>query len=161
MNFKIIKQLNEDHENSMTSEEMTTYLGVLYKKCNKSCKEKFNEYLEEKCGVDEVDLAECCKKLESDKGKCDEVIHHLEELSSKLDENSLMAIMEKWVTDGTDFGHRVDSKYVDQLKKAHYLTYTTFLGLKNSAVNDVPQEIKSRLLAASKELESIIEKLGF
>lgn len=77
----------------MSQDEMKGYLDLLYKKCNKKTKEEFNEYLKKQCDVDEVDFAECSKKLCSDDDKCDKVIHHLENLSNKVDENHLSRLL--------------------------------------------------------------------
>jgi hypothetical protein len=98
MNLKLLKEidaLNEDHEKMMTKEEMKTYLELLYKKCDKGTKEKFNEYLAKKCNIDsdDVDLGKCSEHLCDNPDKCDEIIHHLENLSERVDENSIMHIL--------------------------------------------------------------------
>lgn len=98
MNLKFLKSLNdqiltEDHEKEMTPEEMKSYLDLLYKKCSKKVKDEFNEYLKKQCGVEDADFAKCSEVMCKDKERCDQVIHHLENLSEKLDENSLSFIM--------------------------------------------------------------------
>ena len=89
MNLKFLRSLNEDHEKYMSSEEMKTYLELLYKKCSKSNKAKFDDYLKKECDVEDVDLTKCADIICKDKKQCDKVIHYLEDLSEKLDENSL------------------------------------------------------------------------
>lgn len=93
MNLKFLKSINEDHEKTMSADEMKTYLALLFKKCNKKTKEEFNEYLEKECGVEDANLVKCSDVLCGDKEKCDKVIHHLENISKKVDENSLDAIL--------------------------------------------------------------------
>lgn len=102
MNLRFLKQLNEDHEKRMSPEEMSSYLKLLHKKCGKKAKDEFHEYLEKECDVDEVDFDECCKILCKDKDRCDKAIHHLENLSEKLDESSLFAFLKKEANDETD-----------------------------------------------------------
>lgn len=97
MNLRFLKSLTEDHEKTMSSEEMLSYLKLLHKKCSKKVKEEFHEYLEKECDVPEGDLDKCSKILCKDKDQCDKVIHHLENLSKKLDENSLTAIIQRGV----------------------------------------------------------------
>lgn len=94
MNLKFLKELNaqilkEDHEKAMSPEEMKSYLKLLHKKCSKKVKDEFHEYLEKQCDVEEADFDKCSEILCKDKDKCDKVIHYLENLSNKLDENSL------------------------------------------------------------------------
>ena len=72
----------------MSSEEMKTYLELLYKKCSKSNKAKFDDYLKKECDVEDVDLTKCADIICKDKKQCDKVIHYLEDLSEKLDEVS-------------------------------------------------------------------------
>lgn len=95
MNLKFLKSLTEDHEDRMSSDEMKSYLELLYKKCSKSAKHEFDEYLMKECDMEKVDFAKCCKVLCKDDKKCDKAIHHLESLSEKLDENSLGYIINR------------------------------------------------------------------
>lgn len=93
MNLRFLKQLNEDHDKRMSEEEMASYLKLLHKKCSKTAKDEFHEYLEKECDVEEADFEKCCKILCKDKDRCDKVIHHLENLSERVDESSLLAIL--------------------------------------------------------------------
>lgn len=93
MNLRFLKQLNEDHDKRMSSEEMVSYMTLLHKKCSKTAKEDFHEYLEEECDVEEADFKKCCEILCKDKDQCDKVIHHLEGLSERVDESSLVALL--------------------------------------------------------------------
>ena len=99
MNLRFLKQLNEDHEKRMSAEEMVSYLKLLHKKCSKAAKEEFHEYLEKECDVEEADFEKCCKILCKDKDRCDKVIHHLENLSERIDESSLFAILKGIVSE--------------------------------------------------------------
>jgi uncharacterized protein YaaN involved in tellurite resistance len=105
MNLKFLKSLNEDHEKRMSSDEMKSYLELLYKKCSKKVQDEFNEYLKKECDVDEVDLAKCSEMLCKDDDRCDKVIHHLENLSEKLDENSLAFHISEQELDSPDMSY--------------------------------------------------------
>ena len=93
MNLRFLKQLNEDHDKRMSSDEMGSYLELLHKKCSKKVKEEFHEYLEEECDVEKVNFVKCSEILCKDKDRCDAVIHHLETLSERVDETSLFAFL--------------------------------------------------------------------
>lgn len=95
MELKFLQQINESSEKKMSQEELVTYLELLYKKCNKSAQKDFMEYLGKKCDLEDPTIEACAKKLHSDDKKCGEVTNHLEGLSEKLDENSLMYILGK------------------------------------------------------------------
>jgi len=95
MNLKFLKSLTEDHEKMMSKDEMKSYLELLYKKCDKGTKDKFNEYLAKKCDMEaeDVDLSKCSAHLCDNPDKCDEIIHHLENLSESHGPDSLMSIL--------------------------------------------------------------------
>lgn len=96
MNLKFLKEINliESDDNKMASDEMASYLSILYKKCNKAGKVEFNEYLKEQCGIEDADLKKCSVTLCDDEDYSD-IVKHLEEISNRIDESSLTAILEK------------------------------------------------------------------
>lgn len=121
MELKFLQSLIiEDHEERMSVDELKKYLRLLYKKCNKKTQKNFNKYLSDKCGVEDADLSKCSDKLCADEKMCDEVIHHLEELSEKLDENSLQYILESTTTD--DYSE-VEKHIVDEIKRDWHKPY--------------------------------------
>jgi hypothetical protein len=99
MNLKFLQSINEDHEKRMDNDEMKSYLELLYKKCSKGIKKEFDDYLKKECDLDEVDFAKCAEIICKDEDRCDKVIHHLENLSNKVDENSLSSIMTRQYLD--------------------------------------------------------------
>jgi hypothetical protein len=99
MNLKFLQSINEDHEKRMDNDEMKSYLELLYKKCSKGIKKEFDDYLKKECDLDEVDFAKCVEIICKDEDRCDKVIHHLENLSNKVDENSLSSIMTRQYLD--------------------------------------------------------------
>jgi len=98
MNLKFLRSITEDHDKSMSTAEMKTYLDLLYKKCNKKAKNEFKEYLKTQCNVDDADFVKCSDSICNDAKNCDKIIHHLEKLSNKIDENSLSMILKNGKT---------------------------------------------------------------
>jgi hypothetical protein len=72
--------MNEDHEKSMSSEELAHYLKTLHSKVKAEHKEKFASHLGVKECNDES-FAACAAKLSKDKKKADNLIHKLEKLT--------------------------------------------------------------------------------
>lgn len=97
MNFKFLKTLiTEDHEKTMTMDEMTSYLNLLYKKCDKKSKDEFMKYLKDNYSeVKSEKLSDFSKYLCDDAKTCDDVIHKLENISNKVNENSLSALLKQ------------------------------------------------------------------
>jgi hypothetical protein len=129
MNLKFLKTLvNEDHEEFMTSEEMKSYLNLLYKKCNKKTKEEFMEYLSKKFpNVESKTPDGYADEICKNKKRCDVIIHKLEELSNKIDENSLSFLLNK-----TLLQHNDNHELENTMKKIEKESSISYKMLKNN-----------------------------
>lgn len=90
---KMAGLLVEDHEKSMTAEQMASHIKKLFKMCDdEKTEEKFLSRLGKAADMEdcqEKDIKACAKKLcDMDDEKCDDVIHELEGMVDYKDESS-------------------------------------------------------------------------
>ena len=110
MTEKMASLIVEDHEKSMTSEQMAAHIKKLFKMCDdESTEKKFLKRLGGAASVDdcvEKDITSCAKKLcDIDEDKCDDVIHELEgmvDYTSTPEKNSDDDDKKKKETDSDD-----------------------------------------------------------
>ena len=94
MNLKFLQSINESLPKNMGEGELESYLGLLYKKCNKSNKKEFDEHLKEYCGSDTI--KECSKFMAKDIDYMD-TLAAFEDISNKMDENFLGKLLHELV----------------------------------------------------------------
>jgi hypothetical protein len=94
MNLKFLQSINESLPKAMGEDELESYLGLLYKKCNKSNKKEFDEHLKEYCGLDTI--KECSKFMAKDTDYMN-ILTSFEDISNKMDENFLGKLLHELV----------------------------------------------------------------